>query len=123
MTPRWFAPLLKNPLGATRFVRTSFPKTTFFLEQRVTRDNNLIRQIRFDLDGKTILRGRAIIDLDKTDPRIVRILLHTKKPIGEILTQYPARRTRLRATTRSREFHFHGGLHAKVWERFYLLAK
>lgn len=79
----------------------------------------MIRSIRFELNGQTILRGRSEIDLTKTKPALVAQLRKTDAPLGLLLEKYRVHRTRVRATTRTREFHFNGDLHATLFERFY----
>lgn len=121
MRARWFAPLLNRPVGATQFLKKQFPAVTFHLEKRVIHAGKMYRLIRFDLDGKTVLRARAIVDLKKSHPAISTALRKTNLPIGTIIQNYHVKRTRLKSTTRSRSFHFLGDLHASVWERFYHL--
>jgi len=81
----------------------------------------MYRWVRFDLDGKTVLRARAIVDLQKSNPAVAHALRKTNFPIGAIIQKYRVRRTRFTSTTRSRSFNFMGDLHASVWERFYHL--
>lgn len=82
----------------------------------------MIRSIRFELNGQTILRGRSEIDLTKTKPALVAQLRKTDLPLGLLLDKYHVHRTRVRATTRTREFHFNGDLRATLFERFYPIA-
>ncbi len=121
MRARWFAPLLNRPVGATQFLKEQFPAVKFHLEKRIIRGGKMYRWIRFDLDGKTVLRARAVVDLQKSRPAISKALRKTDLPIGSIIQKYHVKRTRLKSTTRSRSFHFLGDLHASVWERFYHL--
>ena len=55
--------------------------------------------IRFDLNNKTILRARAVVDLDKSCLTVAKKLESTALPIGEIVNEYHARRTRLKTTS------------------------
>jgi chorismate-pyruvate lyase len=80
----------------------------------------MIRQIRFVLNGHTLVQARAEVDLVNSSSVVVKLLKETNTPIGEIVRKYKVRRTRLRSTTRTREFHFIGDLKAKIWERFYV---
>ncbi len=121
MHDRWFAPLLARPIGATLFLREHFPTVKFYIEKRVIRRGKMFRWIRFDLDGKTIVRARAVVNLEKSNPAVSKSLHTTDQPIGSIVKKYHVRRTRLKSTTRSRSFHFLGDLDAHVWERFYHL--
>lgn len=121
MHDRWFAPLLARPIGATFFLHEHFPSVKFYIEKRVIRGDKMFRWIRFDLDGKTIVRARAVVDLKKSKPAVSKSLRSTDLPIGAIVKKYRVRRTRLKSTTRSRSFHFLGDLDAHVWERFYHL--
>lgn len=123
MHSRWFASLLTSPVGATSFLREHYPSVQFHLEKRVIRSGKMLRWVRFDLDGKTILRARSIVDLEKSNPAVSNALRKTNQPIGAIVKKYAVKRTRLKTTTRSRSFHFLGDLHAYVWERFYLLPR
>ncbi len=83
----------------------------------------MTRWIRFDLDGKTILRARAVVDMEKSSPEVVKLLRTTSFSIGKIIQRFRVRRTRLKSTTRSRSFHLMGDLHATIWERFYHLPR
>lgn len=121
MHDRWFAPLLSRPIGATLFLHERFPGVTFHIDKRVIRGGKMFRWIRFDLDGKTIVRARAVVDLEKSNPAVTKSLRSTNQPIGSIVKKYHVRRTRLKSTTRSRSFHFLGDLDAHIWERFYHL--
>ena len=121
--PRWFATLLSRPIGTTLFIRDTFPDGEFHLEKRKTTSSKMMRHIRFDWHGHTIAKAYSEVDVRKSSPKVIRLLRETNKPIGEIVEQFNVRRTRLRSTTRSREFHFTGDLHARVLERFYVLPK
>ncbi len=122
MHDRWYAPLLTRPIGATLFLLERFPTVQFHIEKRVIRGEKMYRWIRFDLDGKTVLRARSVVDLKKSNPAIVKLLRATDHPIGALIKKYHVKRTRLKSTTRTRSFHFLGDLDAHVWERFYLLS-
>lgn len=123
MRERWFAFLLTRPMGATLYLRDHFPRVRFHIEKRLIRGNKMHRWIRFDLDGKTILRARSVVDLHLSNPRVAELLRTTDEPIGAIVKKFRVKRTRLKSTTRSRSFHFMGDLHARVHERFYHLPK
>ena len=81
----------------------------------------MFRWIRFDLDGKTIVRARSMVDLDKSNPAVTKALRTTNQSIGTIIKKSRVRRTRFKSTTRTRSFHFLGDLNARVWERYYHL--
>mgnify|MGYP001615511111 CR=1 FL=1 len=116
---RWYAPLLKHPQAATFFIHDVFPTAHFYLEEREIHTNRMIRHVRIDLDGKTILRARSEIDLTKTKPALVRMLRETNTPLAYAIKKFNVRKTRVRCTSRTRAFHFMGDLHGKIWERFY----
>lgn len=118
---RWYAPLLEKQMGTTLYIRGRFPQAVFHIERRVNQRDQMIRHIRFELGGKTIVRARSCVDLSQSSPDVVRMLNETDTPIGEIVKRFNVRRTRQRSTSRTREVHFSGDLHAKVWERFYTL--
>ncbi|MEK6902529.1 MAG: hypothetical protein AABX02_03000, partial [archaeon] len=118
---RWYAPLLQRQMGTTLFVRDHFPQATFHIEKRLNQRHQMIRHIRFELRGKMIVHARSCVDLDLTKPAVIRLLKETDLPIGEIVKKFNVHRTRQRSTSRTREVHFNGDLHAKVWERFYNL--
>ncbi len=118
---RWYAPLLKHPRGTSVFIHEIVPSAEFIVEKTEKRAKKMIRHIRFDVDGHTVLRGRSEIDLTKTAPKLADALLNTDQPLGLLIKDYKVHRTRVRATTRTREFHFNGDLHAKLFERFYAL--
>jgi hypothetical protein len=120
---RWYSPLLQRSIGTTSFVQQAYPGCVFRLDKREINKGKMIRQIRFELDGQTIVQARAEVDLDHSSPAVSKLLKETNTPIGEIVRSYKVRRTRLRSTTRTREFHFVGDLRAKVWERFYVPKK
>ncbi|MFH0969864.1 MAG: hypothetical protein V1776_00150 [Candidatus Diapherotrites archaeon] len=119
-SPRWFATLLKHPIGTTHFVMENFPTAIFKLESRRNSSDKMVRHIRFDYNGKPIVHAISEVDMKKSAPSVVRLLQETNLPIGEVVRRFNVRRTRLRSTTRSREFHFVGDLHARVLERFYV---
>jgi chorismate-pyruvate lyase len=110
-------------MGTTAFVRKYYPTTTFHLEKRVTHAGKMVRRVRFELDGEKLVHARSEVNLSTSKPGLVRLLHETSLPLGEIVRRFNVRRTRLRSTTRTREFHFVGDLHAKVWERFYVCRK
>jgi hypothetical protein len=118
---RWYAPLLKHPQGTSVFIHAIFPRATFVLEKIEKLPGKVVRHVRFDVDNYTILRGRSEIDLTKTNPKLSELLSTTRQPLTLLLEKYAVHRTRVRATTRTREFHFVGDLHAKLFERFYSL--
>ncbi|MBM3281853.1 MAG: hypothetical protein FJY86_00745 [Candidatus Diapherotrites archaeon] len=118
---RWYAPLLKNPQGTSVFIHSLLPTAKYVFEKIEKRPGKIIRYIRFDVDGHTILRGRSEIDLTKTNPKLGELLSTTHQPLAPLLEKYRVHRTRVRSTTRTREFHFVGELHAKLFERFYSL--
>ncbi len=120
---RWYASLLLHPVSATKYIRENFSEAKFRLIRRETKQGFMIRNIQFTIDGKTILRARSVIDLKKTHPQIVKMLRETNKPLAEIILGFRVRRTRMRSTTRTGQFHYLGDVHAKVWERFYSLPK
>ncbi len=122
MRGRWFAPLLERPVGTTLFVRKEFPDAVFSVEKQVVKPHKITRHISFKLDGKRIVRALAEVDPAKTKPAILDLLREGKLPIGEIVKKYNVSRTRLRSTTRTREFHFVGDMHARIWERFYVIS-
>ncbi len=117
---RWFAPLLQRSLGATSFIRGVFPHSSFRLVKRIVRKGKMIRHIRFENEGKRLVVARSEVDLDHSSPRLVNLLMNTDSSIGDIIKPFNVRRTRLRSTTRTREFHFTGDIKARVWERFYI---
>ena len=117
---RWYRPLLERSIGTTDLVQKEYPDCVFRLDKREIQQNRMIRQIRFELHGQTIVQARAEVDLNRSSPAVAKLLRETDTPIGEIVRSFRTRRTRLRSTTRTREFHFIGDLHAKVWERFYV---
>lgn len=118
---RWFASLLMHPVSATKYIREHFPDALFTISKRETKSGQMIRNVHFLLDGKMILHARAVVDLNKTKPEIVRLLRKTDKPLAEVIAPFRIRRTRMRATTRTGEFHYIGDVTAKIWERFYPL--
>lgn len=118
---RWYAPLLREQMGTTLYIQRLFPTATFHIEKRLNQRHEMLRHIRFELNGKMIVHARARVDLTRTKPEIVSLLKDTNRPIGEIITHFNVHRTRQRSTSRTREMHFNGDLHATVWERFYTL--
>ena len=118
---RWYSPLLKHPQGTAVFIHEILPDAQFIVEKVDRKPGRAVRHIRFELDGKVILRGRSEIDLARTHPDLVDALVKTDAPLGLLIKKYRIHRTRVRATTRTREFHFNGDLHAKLFERFYSL--
>lgn len=120
---RWYTPLLTQSIGTTSFVRERYPTCKFRIEKRIIHHNKMVRHIRFVVGGKTVVHARAEVDLVHSNPRVVELLRDTETPMGQIVESFNVRRTRLRSTTRTREFHFIGDLEAKVWERFYVLPK
>lgn len=118
---RWYAPLLKHPQGTSFFVHEIFPEAKFFLEKEEISPEKMIRHIRFEVGGHTILRGRSEVDLTKTNPKLATLIRKTNQPLGLLIQKFRVQRTRVRATTRTREFRFRGDLHATLFERFYPL--
>lgn len=116
---RWYSPLLQHSIGTTNLVQEKYPGCVFRLDKREIQKGKMIRQIRFEIQGQRLVQARAEVDLLHSSPAVVKLLKETNTPIGEIVRNYKVRRTRLRSTTRTREFHFIGDLRAKVWERFY----
>ncbi len=66
------------------------------------------------------MHARSEIDIVHTLPSIIRELNEEKKSIGDIIQKFKVKRTRLRSTTRTREFHFTGDMHATIRERFFM---
>lgn len=120
---RWYSPLLQQSIGTTDLVQKTYPGCVFRIDKREILKDKMIRQVRFELNGQTLVQARAEVDLGQSSPAVAKLLRETETPIGEIVRSYHVRRTRLRSTTRTREFHFVGDLHAKVWERFYVPKK
>lgn len=120
---RWYAPLLNHPKGTSELVHSIFPEAVFVLEGQEKKSNKLIRRVRFDLNGRPIMRARSEIDMLKTKPALLKVLHTTKMPLGLIIEKFHVRRTRVRCTSRTRSFHFIGDLHGKILERFYYLSK
>lgn len=118
---RWYASLLLHPVSATKYIREHFPDAVFSVAKRETKSGKMIRSVHFSLDGKIILHARSVIDLKQTKPEIVRLLRKTDQPLAEVIAPFRVRRTRMRATTRTGEFHYLGDVHAIIWERFYSL--
>lgn len=118
---RWYTPLLKHPRGTSVFIHEIFPDAHFFVEKIERKQGKVIRHVRFELNGKVILRGRSEIDLVRTHPKLAAALQKKDHPLGLLIEKYRVHRTRVRATTRTREFHFNGDLRAKLFERFYAL--
>ncbi len=120
---RWYASLLKHPRGTAELIHTIFPSAQFVLEKQEKKTNKLVRHVRFDLRGQTIMRARSEIDVLKTSPKVLKLLQENKIPLGIILKKFNIRHTRVKCTSRTRSFHFIGELHGKIWERFYYLPK
>ncbi len=120
---RWYAPLLKHPEGTSFFIHEFFPDAQYFLEKVEVRDRRMIRHVRFELDGHVLQRGRSEIDLDRTHPKLIELLRTTNIPLAQLVKGFHVHRTRVRSTTRTREFHFNGDLHAKLFEHFYPLSQ
>lgn len=120
---RWYSPLLQHSIGTTNLVQKTYPGCVFRIDRREIHQGKMIRQIRFELDGQTLVQARAEVDLEHSSPAVAKLLRETQTPIGEIVRSFKVRRTRLRSTTRTREFHFVGDLKAKIWERFYVPKK
>jgi len=120
---RWYSPLLQHSIGTTNLVQEKYPGCVFRLDRREIHQGKMVRQIRFEIQGQRLVQARAEVDLENSSPAVVRLLKETNTPIGEIVRNYKVRRTRLRSTTRTREFHFVGDLRAKIWERFYVPKK
>ncbi len=123
MRPRWYAPLLRHSIGTSLFVYNHFPRARFFVEKQTITPKNIKRVVHFEVDGKPIVRARSEVDVASTVPGILKELREGKRPIGLIVKDYNVKRTRLRATTRTREFRFIGDMHARIFERFYLEKK
>ncbi len=119
MRPRWYAPLLQHSNGTSLHVYSTFPDAKFFLEKQVVTPKIIRRVVRFEVNGKPIVRARSEVQVEGTKPAIIRELRMGKRPIGLIVKDYKVKRTRLRATSRTREFHFTGDLHARITERFF----
>ena len=123
MRPRWYAPLLKHSNGTSLFVYDHFPHAKFFVEKQTITPKKIKRVVHFAVDGKPIVRARSEVDATQTLPAILSELREGKRPIGLIVKDYNVKRTRLRATSRTREFHFTGDLRARIFEHFYLEKK
>lgn len=116
---RWYAPLLKHPGPSMIFIHTLFPEAKFHLEKREINASRMMRHVRIDLYGQTILRARSEIDLTKTKPALVKLLRETDAPLAFVIEKFNVRRTRVKCTSRTRSFHFIGDLRGEIWERFY----
>lgn len=119
MRPRWYAPLLQHANGTSLHVYATFPAAKFFVEKQTITPKLIRRVVRFEVDGKPIVRARSEVKVEGTKPAILKELRDGKRPIGLIVKDYKVKRTRLRATSRTREFHFTGDLNARIIERFY----
>lgn len=117
---RWYAPLLEHPESTAFYAHKLFPTATFTVSKTET-PTKMVRHFDMFLDGRIILRGRSEVDLAKTSPAFIKILRETNQPLGLLISQFHVRRTRVRATSRTREYHFVGDLHARVWERFFAI--
>lgn len=120
MRPRWYAPLLKASYGTYFFVRERFPEAKFKVDRQTVTAKKIRRTIHFEIEGKPIVQARSEIDISHTLPLIIRELKEEKKSIGDIIQKFKVKRTRLRSTTRTREFHFTGDMHATIRERFFM---
>ncbi|QQR92807.1 MAG: hypothetical protein IPJ89_01015 [Candidatus Iainarchaeum archaeon] len=120
MRPRWYAPLLQHSNGTSLHVYATFPKAKFFMEKQVITPKFIRRVVRFEVDGKPVVRARSEVLVAGTKPAILKELRDGKRPIGLIVKDYKVKRTRLRATSRTREFHFTGDLDARITERFFV---
>ena len=118
MRQRWYAPLLKASYGTSLFVMEQFPNVKFKVDRQTVTAKKIKRVVHFEVDGQPIVLARSEIDIAKTKPQIVRELKEGKKPMGLILQKFKVKHTRLRATSRTREFHYTGDMNAKIWERF-----
>ncbi len=115
---RWYAPLLEHPESTAFYAHKLFPTATTKITKKETA-TKMVRHFEMLLDGHIILRGRSEVDLLHTDPSLLKKLRETNKPLGLLVRDFNVRRTRVRATSRTREYHFVGDLHGKVWERFF----
>jgi len=118
---RWFTDLLKHPESTAFFAHSLFPEATLKLTKKETPSGKMVRHIEMRLKGHLILKGRSEIDLHQSNPKLVELLRTTDQPLGILVKGFRVRRTRVRATSRTREYHFIGDLHAKVWDRFFML--
>ncbi len=118
---RWFTELLKHPESTAFFAHSLFPDAKLKLTKKETPNGKMIRHFEMRVKGQLILKGRSEIDLSASNPKLVERLRSTDQPLGLLVKDFNVRRTRVRATSRTREYHFIGDLHAKVWDRFFVL--
>lgn len=119
---RWYAPLLEHPESTAFYVHKLFPKAKFTIKKDEI-GGKLIRHFEMYVGKDIILRGRSEVDMKRTHPKLVSLLVTTDTPLGILIKDFNVRRTRVRSTSRSREYHFTGDLHAMLRERFFLLPK
>lgn len=117
---RWFTELLKHPESTAFYAHKLFPQAQVKLWKKETPSGKMVRHFEMRADGQLILKGRSEVDLPASNPLLVKKLRSTDQPLGILVKDFKVRRTRVRATSRTREYHFIGDLHAKVWERFFV---
>ena len=117
---RWFTDLLKHPESTAFYAHTLFPDAKVKLSKKETPSGKMVRHFEMLVDGQLILKGRSEVDMNTSNPLLVKKLRSTDQPLGVLVKEFRVRRTRVRATSRTREYHFIGDLHAKVWERFFV---
>lgn len=120
---RWFSDLLKHPESTAFYAHKLFPDATTKLTKKETPSGKMIRHFEMRVNGHLILKGRSEVDALRSNALLVKKLRTTETPLGLLVREFHVRRTRVRATSRTREYHFIGDLHAKVWERFYILPE
>ena len=119
---RWYAPLLVHPESTAFYVHKLFPHATFKIKRDEVGGKH-VRHFEMYVGEHLILRGRSEVDMKRTHPELVSLLVTTDTPLGLLIKGFHVRRTRVRATSRSREYHFTGDLHAVLRERFFLLPE
>lgn len=117
---RWYAPLLEHPESTAFYAHKLFPTATTKITKKET-PVKMVRHFEMYVEGHLILRGRSEVDINQTDPALLKKLRETNEPLGLLVRGFHVRRTRVRATSRTREYHFVGDLHGKVWERFFTI--
>jgi hypothetical protein len=119
-THRWFTELLKHPESTAFFAHKIFPDATIKLWKNELPSGKMVRHFEMYVNHSLILKGRSEVDMNTSNPVLVKKLRSTNQPLGILVKDFRVRRTRVRATSRTREYHFIGDLHAKVWERFFV---
>jgi hypothetical protein len=117
---RWFTDLLKHPESTAFYAHKLLPNAEIKLSKKETPNGKMVRHFEMWVDGQLILKGRSEVDTHASNPALVKKLRSTDQPLGILAKDFHVRRTRVRATSRTREYHFIGDLHAKIWERFFV---